>query len=109
MYIPKIINNRYTKQFLFFSALAVPTILISRSCEEKIVNDMRQEIYVNDSLRYKRIDANTRNMNCFSQKPIWARELRNMKDSIKLDSVAKKAYFEGAQMVRDSINNTKNN
>ena len=33
----------------------------------------------------------------------WELEVKRMEDSIKTDSIAKSAYFQGAQMVRDSI------
>lgn len=33
----------------------------------------------------------------------WKNEYNKMMDSLKTDSIAKKAYFDGAQMVRDSI------
>ena len=33
----------------------------------------------------------------------WMKEYNKMMDSLKIDSLTKKAYFEGAQMVRDSI------
>ena len=33
----------------------------------------------------------------------WKNEYNKMMDSLKIDSIAKKAYFDGAQMVRDSI------
>ena len=35
----------------------------------------------------------------------WEYEVKRMEDSIKKDSIAKNAYFQGAQMVRDSIKN----
>ena len=35
----------------------------------------------------------------------WQYEVNRMNDSIKADSMARRAYFEGAQMVRDSIKN----
>jgi hypothetical protein len=37
----------------------------------------------------------------------WQYEFNKMNDSIKADSIAQKAYFEGAQMVRDSIKNSR--
>ncbi len=36
----------------------------------------------------------------------WEYEVNRMNDSIKADSLAQRAYFEGVQMVRDSIKNT---
>ena len=34
----------------------------------------------------------------------WQYEVNKMNDSLRMDSMMKRAYFEGAQMVRDSIN-----
>jgi len=33
----------------------------------------------------------------------WNKAVENVKDSLRIDSLCKKAYFDGAQMVRDSI------
>lgn len=33
----------------------------------------------------------------------WENAVREVQDSLRVDSLCKKAYFEGAQMVRDSI------
>ncbi len=33
----------------------------------------------------------------------WRKEVKAVQDSLKVDSMCKKAYWEGAQMVRDSI------
>ena len=35
----------------------------------------------------------------------WQYEVNRMNDSIKSDSMVQRAYFEGVQMVRDSIKN----
>ena len=37
----------------------------------------------------------------------WQYEVNRMNDSIKADSIASRAYFEGAQMVRDSLEGNK--
>ena len=33
----------------------------------------------------------------------WNNAVENVRDSLRIDSMCKKAYFDGAQMVRDSI------
>lgn len=38
----------------------------------------------------------------------WQKAAKEVKDSLRVDSLCRKAYFEGAQMVRDSINSAKN-
>lgn len=35
----------------------------------------------------------------------WNKAVENVRDSLRIDSMCKKAYFDGAQMVRDSIKN----
>ena len=37
----------------------------------------------------------------------WQYEVNRMNDSIKADSMIQRAYFEGAQMVRDSLKGNK--
>lgn len=36
---------------------------------------------------------------------LWNNELKSMRDSLYIDSIAKTNYAKGAQMVRDSIKN----
>jgi len=35
----------------------------------------------------------------------WNKAVENVRDSLRIDSMCQKAYFDGAQMVRDSIKN----
>ena len=107
MKIPTIFKNDAVKTIGFFVALTVPAALISEKCENHITNGIKSEVLARDSLRYKRVEKETENSGYATKKHIWIRELADMNDSIKFDSVAKKAYFEGAQMVRDSVNNLK--
>ena len=66
------------------------------------VGDIQKEIKLKDPKRYNSLINNS-----ISSKPIdfedWRYEERLMNESIKIDSLVKRAYFEGAQMVRDSI------
>ena len=66
--------------------------------------DYQQEIMTKDPKRYNKL-INTP----ISARPMsfndWKYEAKIMNDSLKYDSLVKKAYFEGAQMVRDSIKN----
>ena len=101
MKIPKIINNHYVKLYGLFALLSAPIVLTSRSCDDKIIDDAKKEIQAKDSLRYFNVNQNSRDI------AYWRNEVKKMNDSIRMDSVARKAYFEGAQMVRDSIANSK--
>ncbi len=107
MKIPAILNNDAVKTIGFFVCLTVPAALISEKCENHITDNIKSEVLSKDSLRYKRVEKETEKLGYATKKQIWIKELADMNDSIKFDSIAKKAYFEGAQMVRDSINNSK--
>ena len=107
MKIPAILNNSMTKTLGFFLCTAVPTMLVAVKCEEHITDRIKSEVLSKDSLRYKRVEKETAKLDYIVEKNAWARELSAMNDSLKIDSIARKAYFEGAQMVRDSINNSK--
>ena len=90
-----------------FVITAIPIGLIGNRCSHAVVNDIKNEVLLKDSLRYKRVENETKNYDYIVQKKIWTIELSNMNDSLRVDSIAKRAYFEGAQMVRDSINNSR--
>ena len=65
--------------------------------------DVKNEILQKDPARYDSLIKTKQG--CSYE--IWNYERRIMNDSLKTDSLVKKAYFEGAQMVRDSIKNKK--
>ena len=48
-------------------------------------------------------DINSEKVSGNSQ--LWDKELKAMRDSLYIDSIAKTNYAKGAQMVRDSIKN----
>ena len=68
----------------------------------KDVDDLKQEILKKDAKRYDSLMNDGVSRHSFID---WQYEVNKMNDSIKADSMAKRAYFEGAQMVRDSIIN----
>jgi hypothetical protein len=69
----------------------------------KDVGDLKNEIKQKDPLRYDSLIHDGKHRVSYID---WQYEVNKMNDSIKADSMAKKAYFEGAQMVRDSIKKT---
>ena len=70
----------------------------------KGVNDLKIEIAKKDPKRYDSLLHDGVSRHSFID---WQYEVNKMNDSIKADSLVKRAYFEGAQMVRDSINSIK--
>lgn len=82
---------------------AAAVAVLGNKCEHKIINDLKEEVYAKDSLRYKEIEGKTANMNLIDEKNTWARELVRINDSLNAESAAQKAYFEGGQAVRDSL------
>jgi len=103
MNIPAI-RNTIAKTFGFFICAAFPAAIVGNMYENNIISDIKSEVLSKDSLRYKRIEKNTKNLDIITRKKIWAKELADINDSIKIESTAKKAYFEGGQMVKDSVN-----
>lgn len=61
----------------------------------------------NDSNKY--IEILEKGIDKQSGADIWEQAAKEVRDSLKIDSVAKTNYAKGAQMVRDSIANVKNN
>ena len=66
----------------------------------KGVSDLKLEIAKKDPKRYDSLMHDGVSRHSFID---WQYEVNKMNDSLKLDSMVKRAYFEGAQMVRDSI------
>lgn len=67
----------------------------------------KKEIQIKDPARYERlVEADTIHDLLRNDGVIWTKEAKEMNDSLRMDSIIQKAYFEGAQMVRDSIANT---
>lgn len=70
----------------------------------KDIDDLKNEIAQKDPKRYDSLIHDGKYRHSFIE---WQYEVNKMNDSLKADSMAKRAYFEGAQMVRDSIKNSK--
>lgn len=85
-------------------ALGYPILMIQRSCDNQIIKELKSEVCSKDSVRYKEIEKRSEARGFFAEKALWIQENKAIDDSLKMDSIAKKSYFEGAQMVRDSIN-----
>ena len=105
MKIPKIINNGYVKKGALFAVILTPVFIAQYNYDKDIVATAKTEIKMKDPQRYARLAQKDEDGKL--SKFLWSRERDKMNDSLRIDSVAKKAYFEGAQMVRDSINNAK--
>lgn len=72
---------------------------------QKKKNKISEKIANKDINRYNAINQNIENGKMRNTYANWLEEYNRMQDSLKIDSIAKKAYHEGAQMVRDSIKN----
>ena len=71
----------------------------------RCIDDIQKEIKEQDPKRYDSLINNNFYGHSYED---WAYEERLMNESLKVDSLVKKAYFEGAQMVRDSLKNAEN-
>lgn len=72
---------------------------------QKEKNKIAEKIAQKDINQYNSINQNIQNGKMRNSYANWLEEYSKMQDSLKIDSIAKKAYNEGAQMVRDSIKN----
>lgn len=63
------------------------------------INNLNKEIQMKDSARYSNLvkAGKTKDIDFLEA------QAKRMNDSLKLDSIAKKAYFEGAKMMKDSL------
>ena len=86
-----------------------PAVIAQFQYNRDAVKKAKTEIKAKDPQRFARLEK--RDNDGLMTKFAWNHELKEMNDSLKLDSLYKKAYFEGAQMVRDSLAKaqTKNN
>ena len=71
----------------------------NNSCIKNISTKIKEK----DPERYLNILNNINDGKLQNSKPNWQKELYIMNDSLKIDSLCKKAYFDGARMVKDSI------
>ena len=82
---------------------AICGIVAVANHDEKVtkrnINNLNKEIQMKDSARYNNLVKAGKTNNIY----VLRDQAKKMNDSLKIDSVAKKAYFEGAQMVRDSL------
>lgn len=95
-----------------FVKYAFPTILgaftymtydiVKDAKNYRSIDDIQKEIQKKDPKRYDSLLNNNFYGRSFEE---WVYEEKLMNESIKIDSLVKRAYFEGAQMVRDSIRN----
>lgn len=77
--------------------------------QKNIDQEAKKEIQIKDPARYERlVKADTVHDFLRNDGVFWSQEAKEMNDSLKMDSIIQKAYFEGAQMVRDSITGVKN-
>ena len=67
----------------------------------KSVDDLKTEIAQKSPKLYDSLMNDGVQRHSFAD---WQYEVNRMNDSIRTDSLVKRAYFEGAQMVRDSLN-----
>ena len=105
MKIPKIMKNRYVRQIALFTALVTPVVLAQIDYDKNVAEKSKKEIKAKDPQRYAMLEKRAEDGEMSKFK--WREECIKMNDSLRIDSVYKKAYFEGAQMVRDSIANLK--
>ena len=70
---------------------------------QKQIKQYSSEIANKDINRFNRINNAITHGEINNSTAKWMKEYNKMMDSLKIDSLTKKAYFEGAQMVRDSI------
>ncbi|MCM1003321.1 MAG: hypothetical protein NC408_03150 [Candidatus Gastranaerophilales bacterium] len=82
---------------------AYPALVIKQNNDEQAA---KKEVQIKDPARYERlVPADTVHDFFRNDGVFWSQEAKEMNDSLKMDSIIQKAYFEGAQMVRDSIAN----
>ena len=77
----------------------------TQNAQERI-NIMGTEMLEKDSFRYENTKNKVKSY-AGTTLELWEKEYKLMQDSLTLDSTIKKAYFDGAQMVRDSIKKAK--
>lgn len=67
------------------------------------IDDIKKEIKEKDPKRYDSLLNSDFYGRSYRE---WEYEERLMNESLKVDSLVQRAYFEGAQMTKDSIKNT---
>lgn len=100
------INAKYIKAIVYPASFAIlgysAYANIKDSKNYKSVDDLKKEIAQKDPKRYDSLMSD--GVSRYSYKE-WLHEAQKVNDSLKTESKIRRAYFEGAQMVRDSIKN----
>lgn len=107
MNVPKVMINRVLKQYGIFFASVGAVMLGQHACENSIINNTKAEIMAKYPDKYAQINKQAEAMSLISKKNYLSKALTELDDSARIADMAQKAYFEGAQMVRDSIANSK--
>lgn len=93
----------YGPLFLLTASGATLYFEVSKQKENTQIKQYSSEIANKDINRFNRINNAITHGEMKNSTANWMKEYNKMMDSLKIDSLTKKAYFEGAQMVRDSI------
>ena len=103
------INAKYINAIIFpisAALLGYSTCTAVKDAKNyKGVEELKSEIQQKDPKRYDSLLHDGVRRHSFID---WQYEVNRMNDSLKIDSIAKRAYFEGAQKVRDSIKEINN-
>lgn len=83
--------------------VAAYTIRDGVEYDKTCIKNISGQIKEKDPERYFNIINKITDGKLQNTRPNWQKELDIMNDSLKIDSLCKKVYFDGAQMVRDSI------
>ena len=110
MKVKGITNNNYLKTAGLFALLAVSVALLQKKCAGERIEKYKTEIKSKaNSKHFQSMAKEADKKGIILQEQYWSRKLQEINDWLKIDSASKKAYFEGAQMVRDSIAKIKGN
>lgn len=104
MKINKIPHNLISPAIFVLGTLAIASA--QRACSENNIEIYRAKIRAKaNPEHFASIEKEASGKELITAEQYWHNKIKEVDDSVKLDSIARKAYFEGAQMVRDSINN----
>lgn len=96
-------NLMYGTMFATAVYCFADTIKDARKDTKDFIENASQEIKRRDINRYTKIVDNITSGKVVNTEKMWAKEVKSMRDSLLIDSIAKTNYAKGAQMVRDSI------
>lgn len=104
------INKTFEKclcgaMFSLIGYCAFSSVKDSINADKELVENASKEIKSKDAKRYKRIVDSINTGKVVDNSELWNKEVKLMRDSLFIDSIAKTNYAKGAQMVRDSIKN----